>query len=129
MSKSSVPVGPSEEAQIRAAALDYIEAWNTADAARMERALHPDLAKRQYVPCAGSEPKILPLSPLTLIHATRKANDKPREADVQILDRYEGIASVRVTVRDWVEYMHLVKVIDEWKILNILWQHRTIPQD
>jgi hypothetical protein len=27
-------------------ALDYIEGWYTGDAARMERALHPDLAKR-----------------------------------------------------------------------------------
>ena len=33
-------------AAIRATALDYIEGWYAGDAARMERALHPELAKR-----------------------------------------------------------------------------------
>lgn len=35
----------SDEAKIRAAALDYIEGWYEGDAERMERALHPHLAK------------------------------------------------------------------------------------
>jgi hypothetical protein len=34
-------------AAIRQAAVDYIEGWYTGDADRMERALHPDLAKRR----------------------------------------------------------------------------------
>jgi hypothetical protein len=29
-------------------ALDYTEGWYAGDAARMERALHPELAKRMY---------------------------------------------------------------------------------
>ena len=37
---------PEDEAAIRAAALDYLEGWYAGDAARMERSLHPDLAKR-----------------------------------------------------------------------------------
>ncbi|HEY7728879.1 MAG TPA: nuclear transport factor 2 family protein, partial [Candidatus Eisenbacteria bacterium] len=36
----------ADSAAIRATALDYIEGWYTGDAARMERALHPGLAKR-----------------------------------------------------------------------------------
>ena len=40
---------PADEAAIRAAALDYIEGWYTGDAARMERAVHPDLVKRIVV--------------------------------------------------------------------------------
>ncbi|MEX2284674.1 MAG: nuclear transport factor 2 family protein [Gemmatimonadota bacterium] len=36
----------ADSAAIRATALDYVEGWYTADAARMERALHPELAKR-----------------------------------------------------------------------------------
>ncbi|MGH7551869.1 MAG: nuclear transport factor 2 family protein [Longimicrobiales bacterium] len=35
-----------DSAAIRATALDYVEGWYTGDAARMERALHPELAKR-----------------------------------------------------------------------------------
>src|SRR5205809_7571785 len=36
----------AESAGIRAAALDYIEGHYEGDGARMERALHPELAKR-----------------------------------------------------------------------------------
>jgi hypothetical protein len=35
-----------DSAGIRAAALDYIEGWYEGNAERMERALHPELAKR-----------------------------------------------------------------------------------
>ena len=37
---------PDESAAITKTALDYIEGWYAGDAARMERALHPELAKR-----------------------------------------------------------------------------------
>ena len=36
----------ADTAAIRAAALDYIEGWYAGNAGRMERAVHPDLAKR-----------------------------------------------------------------------------------
>ena len=39
-------VVPEDEAAIKATALDYLEGWYSGDAERMERALHPDLAKR-----------------------------------------------------------------------------------
>jgi hypothetical protein len=40
------PAAPSDEIAIKQPALDYIEGWYEGDAARMERALHPELAKR-----------------------------------------------------------------------------------
>ena len=50
---AALVIGPRAHAQtsadtasIRQAALDYIEGWYAGDAARMERALHPELAKR-----------------------------------------------------------------------------------
>ena len=39
-------VTPADSAGITRTALDYIEGWYTGDATRMERALHPELAKR-----------------------------------------------------------------------------------
>jgi len=45
-----------------------------------------------------------------------------RSADIAILDRFEGAASVRTTFDSWVDYMHVVKVGEEWKIINILWE-------
>jgi len=39
----------NDEAAIRKTALDYIEGWYAGDAARMESALHAELAKRMFL--------------------------------------------------------------------------------
>jgi len=109
-----------EERMICATAMDYMEGWNTADAQGMERALHPDLAKRAYLPGPDGKPRFLHSSALALLQATRVPKDGNRKAEVRILDRFEGVASVRATMTEWVDYMHMVKVDGEWKIINIL---------
>ena len=112
-----------DDAKIRAAALDYIGGVLEADPARMERCLHPDLAKRAYLPGIDGKPQLSQISALTLI---REAGNFPvipnRQAEVVVLDRYEGSASVRTTFDHWVDFMHIVKVGDDWKIINVLWE-------
>src|SRR3977135_170600 len=44
--QAQTPPSDADKAAIRKAALDYIEGWYEGDAERMERALHPELAKR-----------------------------------------------------------------------------------
>ncbi len=39
-----------------------------------------------------------------------------------MLDRYEGSASVRTTFDHWIDFMHIVKVGEDWKIINVLWE-------
>jgi hypothetical protein len=39
-----------------------------------------------------------------------------------ILDRFEGAASVRTTFDTWVDFLHIVNVGHEWKIINVLWE-------
>jgi hypothetical protein len=39
----------NDDAAIKKTALDYIEGWYEGDAARMESALHPELAKRMIL--------------------------------------------------------------------------------
>ena len=60
------------------AALDYFEGWFDGDAARMERALHPDLAKRSPddAPAPGELEK---LTALEMIEATAKGVGKTRD--------------------------------------------------
>jgi hypothetical protein len=108
--------------KIRAAALDYMEGWYAADAARVERALHPDLVKRAYLPGTNGEIRLSQLSALALVQATRSASPTQGAAEVTVLDQLDGIASVRARMSDWVDYMHMVKVEGEWKIINILWE-------
>ena len=49
VSASAIADLEGDKVAVREAVLDYIEGWYAGDAERMERALHPDLAKRIVV--------------------------------------------------------------------------------
>jgi ribosomal protein L16/L10AE len=111
-----------DQAQIRAAALDYAEGWYTGDAARMERAVHPDLAKR-----IAERGKLDHTSAADLVNGTRaghgKGTPKAKQlAEVKILDVFGNAASVRLEMGGWIDYMHLAKIDGQWKIVNVLWE-------
>jgi hypothetical protein len=107
--------------KIRAAALDYAQGWYSGDAARMERAVHPELAKR--IAARGG---LESMTAQTLVGETGKGGGSrtPKEkqlADVKILDVFGNAASVRLEMGGWIDYMHLAKFGEEWKIVNVLW--------
>ena len=89
-----------ESAAIKKTALNYIEGWYTGDAARMERALHPELAKRMI----STDPKtgrsqFNQMGALTLVQRTRDGGGTKTPADrqlkeVTILDRFNNAAVV-----------------------------------
>lgn len=119
---------PADSAAIRAAALDYIEGWYGGDAAWMERALHPELAKRIVRGGEGGS-TLGHMGMDELVEGTRRGggNRTPaehRRADVRILDVYGNAASVRVDAATWVDYLHLGRVDGQWKIINVLWEMR-----
>jgi hypothetical protein len=117
-----------ESAAIRATALDYVEGWYTGDAARMERSLHPELAKRivNTNPQNGRN-SLGQQSAMTLVQSTRNGGGKntPTEQmqkDVVILDVFQNAASVRATMSGWIDYMHMAKWNGRWVIVNVLWE-------
>ena len=117
----------ADSAAIRATALDYIEGWYAGDAARMERALHPELAKRIVQTDPQGRSRLGQQSAMTLVANTRRGGgtnipaDK-RKSDVRILDVYGNAASVRVQAASWVDYMHIAKSNGRWVIVNVLWE-------
>ena len=121
----TIPVLIDEEEKIRAVAMDYVGGVLHCDPARMARALHPELAKRAYLPGPDGKPQKREMSAQQLIGVVDPEVRKPdpgQQTEVIILDRYEGAASVRTTFRDWVDFMHIVNVGGEWKIINVLWE-------
>jgi hypothetical protein len=118
----------ADSAAIRATALDYIDGWYAADGARMERALHPELAKRNVWSDSAGRSHLIQMSALTLIMGTRGGGGSkipaPQRSDsVRILDIYGGAASVRVRAATWIDYMHMAKYNGQWRILNVLWEN------
>ena len=117
----------ADSAAIRAAALDYVEGWYQGSGERMERALHPELAKRIVMtnPQNGRS-RLDQMSAMSLVQAARSGGGRSTPAaeqkkDVRILDVYENAASVRAEMAGWVDYMHLGKTNGQWKIVNVLW--------
>jgi hypothetical protein len=118
----------ADAAAIKQTALDYIEGWYEGNAERMERALHPDLAKRIVTTDQPSgRSRIGQMSAMTLVQAVRAGGGKstPKEKqqkDVSILDVYLGTASVKVVAADWIDYLHVAKWNGRWVIVNVLWE-------
>ena len=114
---------PDDAAAIKQTALDYIEGWYEGNAERMERALHPDLAKR----IVTRKNTVNNMDAKSLVQATREGGGKDTPAerqqkDVTILDVFEKAASVKVVASDWIDYMQMSKVDGRWVIINVLWE-------
>lgn len=118
----------SDDQAITKTALDYIEGWYTGDATRMERALHPDLAKRMI----STDPKtnrsrFNHMGAMTLVQRTREGIGKKipqdrQQKEVTILDRFQNAAVVKIVAADWVDYLQVAKFNGDWKIINVLWE-------
>ena len=119
----------ADSSAVRQTALDYIEGWYEGNAERMERALHPDLAKRIVNTDARGRSNLGHQSALTLINNTKRGGGKETPAaqqrkDVRILDIFANVASVRVDAATWIDYLHIVKWNGRWVIVNVLWENR-----
>ncbi len=118
---------PDREA-ITKTALDYGLGWYEGDAERMERALHPDLAKRALMPDPRrGKGRIDHMSAMRLVQATRagagaRTPTDVRRTEVTILDVFGNAASVKLQMHDWIDYMHMSKMGGRWVILNVLWE-------
>jgi hypothetical protein len=119
----------ADSAAIRQPALDYIEGWYEGNAERMERAVHPDLAKRIVNTNQNGRSVLGHQSAMTLVISTRNGGGKqtpPAQVrkDVRILDIFGNTASVRVDAGTWIDYLHVVKWNGRWVIINVLWENR-----
>lgn len=124
---------PEDEAGIRAAALDYMESYYEGNGERMERALHPHLAKRIARTDASGKTRLDQMSALELVQIIRTGSGKniPKDKQIKnvtILDVYDNMATVRAEMLEWIDYMHLAKMNGQWKIVNVLWQLKPKPQ-
>jgi hypothetical protein len=119
----------ADSAAIRQTALDYAQGWYDGDSARMQRALHPELAKRRVSSDDAGRSRITQMGALTLVGqaANGGGRDTPadrRRAEVRILDLFQNAASVRVDMSGWIDYMHVAKWNGRWVIVNVLWEDR-----
>lgn len=113
-----------EKAAIIETVKNYVEGGYAADADRMQKALWPELYKA--IPYNIPKSSVFTLYTNTysqLIENVRVL--KPDMADTKIKIEVEAInqemASVKATSKLFNEFMHVLKLNGEWKIINVLW--------
>jgi hypothetical protein len=121
-----VPESAGDEAAIRATIDDYYLGWFDGDGDRMARALHPELAKRGWLRDTTGATHLEADTFRTMVDAAgaghgRRTQAPERAYEVAISDIYGDIAAATVHAFPYVDYLHLVRTDDGWRIVNALW--------
>jgi hypothetical protein len=111
----------ADTSAVSATVTNYIEAYYTGDAHRMEQTLHPHYLKHMIhgdIPVrerTGSQM-------VQDVRANHAASIPPadRTEQVTVLDVAGTIASAKLVTPGWVNYMTLSKSNGEWKILSVV---------
>jgi hypothetical protein len=117
---------PEDAVAIRDCLLDYFEGWFDGDAARMDRALHPGLAKHALGQGPTREEILDVTTKDEMVEATRQGmgrhRDHPdRAIRIDIAGVSGDIASAIVHSAVYVEYALLARTADGWRITSTLW--------
>jgi hypothetical protein len=120
--------GDADREGVRAAVLDYVEGIYEVDASRIERSVHPELAKRGFFVKRGETAySSATMTFQQLVDLAKSYNkdgrvkkDAPKE--IVIFDVSDQTASAKLTAVWGIDYIHLAKYDGKWKFVNVLWQ-------
>jgi hypothetical protein len=118
--------GMDDRDGIVATVTDYWEGWFAGDAGRMERALHPALAKTGATPDAAGSQVSRAMTAAQMVGWTREGEgvaEKPADFayEITVHDVCGPIATATVHSAIYREYLHLVRGPEGWRILNALY--------
>jgi hypothetical protein len=120
-------VRPDDAAAIRDCLLDYFDGWFDADAARMDRALHPGLAKHALAQGPTRAEILEVITKDEMVEATRRGMGRQRDLPdrairIEIASVSGDIASAIVHSAVYVEYALLARTSAGWRITSTLWR-------
>jgi hypothetical protein len=111
----------ADSSAVRATVINYIEAYWTGDAHRMEQTLHPHYLKHMI---HGDIPVREKTGPEMVREVAKNGPaDFPaanKTEQVEVLDVAGTIASAKLVTPGWTDYMTLSKVDGQWKILSVV---------
>ncbi len=110
-----------DSSAVRATVTNYIEAYYTGDAPRMEQTLHPHYLKHMI----HGDIRVRERTGSQMVQDVRANNaasipQAQRTEQVTVLDVAGTIASAKLVTPGWVDYMTLSKSNGEWKILSVV---------
>jgi hypothetical protein len=118
---------PDDAAAITACLLDYFEGWFDGDAGRMDRALHPGLAKHAIGQDSARTETLDLATKEEMVEATRNGRGRQRDVPdrairIDVVSVSGDIASVVVHSAVYVEYALLARTGEGWRITSTLWR-------
>jgi len=114
-------ISNDDSSAVRATVTNYIEAYYTGDARRMELTLHPHYLKHMIHRDIPMRDKTGPQMVEEIrSHGIPDIPQTQRTEQVTVLDVAGTIASAKLVTPGWVDYMTLSKSGGEWKILSVV---------
>jgi hypothetical protein len=120
-------IHPEDATAIRQCLLDYFEGWFDGDAARMDRALHPGLAKQALAQGPTREEALDVTTKDEMVELTRQGRGRQRDLPdrairIDIASVSGDVASAIVHSAVYVEYALLARTSEGWRITGTLWR-------
>lgn len=122
------PAADEREA-VRAAVLDYVDALYEVDPTRVERSVHPELAKRGFFRPRNASSYDESKMSYEQLHAlagrwNSRGGVDARTAvkEIVVYDVLDQTATAKLTAQWGIDYLHLARYDGRWKIVNVLWQ-------
>ena len=119
----------ADEEAVRQAVLDYVEGVYNVDPSRIERSVHPKLAKIGFYRSA-TDPTYRVGNGMTfdgLIEVAKTWNksgklrkDAPKE--ITLFEVLDQVATAKLVAEWGIDYFHLAKFEGKWLIVNVIWQ-------
>ena len=114
---------------VRLAVLDYVEGIYNVEPSRIERSVHPKLAKLGFYRGEKDETyrggSNMTFEKLVEIAKTWNKDGKLRKdapKEITVYDVLDQTATAKLVAEWGIDYMHLAKFDGKWMIVNVLWQ-------
>jgi hypothetical protein len=111
----------ADASAVHATVQNYIEAYYTGDAHRMEQTLHPLYLKHVIHGDIPMREKTA-AQMVSEVRAHGPADHTEHVEQISVLDITGNIASAKLAVEGWVDYVTLSKSDGAWKILSVVQQ-------
>jgi len=113
------------EKEIEQTALDYVKSIYRADAETLTKTIHPEITKASFSISNQSGRSFFQYSTYSTLIENTKGGEAVKDEEmpaitVDVLSSARIFANAKVTHKKICEYLQLVKVQDQWKVLTVL---------
>lgn len=118
-----------ERKAVEEAVRDYVDALYLLQPERVDRSVHPELAKRGFMSsktAPGYRESKMTFAQLRDLATSWNKNGRVNPAtgvrEITVFEVLDQIATAKLVAHWGVDYFHLAKYDGKWKIVNVMWQ-------